>query len=99
MNDRIEKIQKICHKLDEIVVVMDKIGSGFDDKERLALTLLLFFKQKNILNSLAEIRTFIHEELEGFMEVELYDDFIEAEREMWKPSYDASKEELLKMLK
>jgi hypothetical protein len=48
----IENIKEIFIYLEQIVPIIDKIGSDFSDKETTALVLLLFFKEEKILDKL-----------------------------------------------
>ena len=40
------KIMKLSEEIDEIVCVIDKIGSGIETTENLSLALALFFKER-----------------------------------------------------
>ena len=48
------ELKNILVDLDEMVVTIDKIGSGFEDKETTALALLLFFRKREILDKLVD---------------------------------------------
>jgi len=98
-NQKVEKLKKCFTKLDCIIPIIDKIGSGFEEPERTALALLLYFKEEKVLDQLATIRKIISLDLQKLLGDEQFDEFIEQELDLWKPPYSASKEELLSMLK
>lgn len=90
---------ELNNKLSFVIGSIDRVGSGFEDKERCALALLLCFKKNKMLDILSHIRYVLDIEMEKQLSEEIYDEFIERENvEAWKPPYSASKEELLKML-
>jgi hypothetical protein len=96
---KIEDLKNCFTELDSIIPTIDKIGSGFEDPEKTALALLLYFKEEKILDSLAKIRRIISLELREVLGVEKFDELIEKEVHSWKPPYNSSREELLYMLK
>lgn len=91
-------LKELYYSLNEIVTVIDKIGSGFPERERLAIALLLFFKERKALDKLANIRGFLLEELENNLTEEEFDDIIEKELPIWNPPYKKSQKELLDAL-
>jgi len=93
-----ENLQKCFTELDSIIPIIDKIGSGFEDSERTALALLLYFREEEVLDKLAKIRKIIGENLQRTMGEEKFDEFIEQETKHWSPPYGASQEKLLNML-
>ncbi|QYN50968.1 hypothetical protein [Apibacter sp. ESL0404] len=95
---KIGEIKECSNILECTVPIINKIASGFDDKERCALALLLFFKENKILDKLSKTRKILNSILEKELSEEEFDEFIEQEVESWKPPYGASKEDLLKML-
>jgi hypothetical protein len=97
-SDKTETIKDILTSLEEIVVVIDKIGSGFDESKKTASALLLFFNQCNVLDKLSKTRKFLHQELESNLSPEEYDEWIEKDFNIWQPPYDKSEEEILRML-
>jgi hypothetical protein len=97
-NQRIENLKKCFTELDCIIPIIDKIGSGFEEPERTALALLLYFKEEKVLDKLAKIKRTISLDLQKLLGDEQFDEFIEQEVEMWKPPYNASREELLNIL-
>ena len=91
-------LKKCWRELDSIVPTIDKIGSGFEDTEKAALALFLYFKEEEVLDSLAYIRSIISIELEHILGTEKFNNFIEHEAKSWKPPYTKSRDELLAML-
>ena len=51
-------LKKCWRELDSIVPTIDKIGSGFEDTEKAALALFLYFKEEEVLDRLAYIRSY-----------------------------------------
>lgn len=94
----IKDLKKCWRELDVIVPVIDKIGSGFEDTEKAALALLLYFQEEKVLDRLAYIRSIVSLELEHILGPEEFDNFIEHEAKSWEPPYNKSKDELLEML-
>ena len=80
------------------MVTIDKIGSGFDDKETTALALLLFIREKAILDKLATARKILNHSLLEELGTDDYDKWIENEIEYWKPPYDKDRDEIAKSL-
>ncbi len=97
--ENLDKLKECFLLLDNIVPTIDKIGSGFKETEKVALTLLLFFKSQEILEKLSTIRRVIDENIQLAMNDIEYDDFIEQDTISWKIPYNRSSEELLKMIK
>ena len=93
-----DDLKNILIFLEEIVTVIDKIGSGFDKSSKTAVALLLFFNQCNVLDKLSTIRKYLSKELEAKMTSDEYDKWIEIDLPLWKPPYDKTKEEILRML-
>ena len=91
-------LKKCWRELDSIVPTIDKIGSGFEDTEKAALALFLYFKEEKVLDSLAYIRSIISIELEHILGDEKFNNFAECEAKSWKPPYNKSRDELLAML-
>jgi len=52
--DYFSSLQKCFTELDSIIPIIDKIGSGFEDSERTALALLLYFREEKVLDKLAK---------------------------------------------
>ncbi|CAE1150451.1 hypothetical protein [Serratia sp. Tan611] len=95
----IDELKEILTSMEEIVVVIDKIGSGFVDENRTASALLLFFNQCNVLDKLSKTRKYLYHELESKISSEEFDEWIENGSPLWRPPYDKSEEEILEMLK
>ena len=97
MHVKLEILKNIFMHLDCIIPIIDKIGSGFEDTENLSLALVLFFKEKNVLDSLSKTRKYIDSELEKMLSEEDFDMFIESydSKDFWSPPYDLSKAGLL----
>ena len=93
-----DELKDILIFLEEIVTVIDKIGSGFDKSSKTAAALLLFFNQCNVLDKLSTIRKYLSKELEAKMTSDEYDKWIEIDLPLWKPPYDKTEEEILGML-
>ena len=91
-------LKKCWRELDSIVPTIDKIGSGFEDTEKAALALFLYFKEEGVLDRLAYIRSIISIELEHILGTEEFNNFIEHEAKSWKPPYNKSRDELLAMI-
>ncbi|KVV12601.1 MULTISPECIES: hypothetical protein [unclassified Pseudomonas] len=91
-------IKEILTYLEEMVITIDKIGSGFEDKETTALALLLFFREEGILDKLAAARKILNHSLSEKLGVDGYDEWIENDIEHWKPPYEKSKDEIIKLL-
>ena len=98
---KVEKTREILIYLEQIVPVIDKIASGFEDTEELAFALLLFFKEEKILDKLAYIRKEITLDLYSMLPELSEDDcdkFLE-NIDFWKPPYNKTKQELIYTLK
>ncbi|MFL1480850.1 hypothetical protein [Pseudomonas grimontii] len=94
----VSDIKIILTHLEEVVITVDKIGSGFEDKETTALALLLFFREKEILDKLAEARKILHHSLSEKLGVVEYDKWIENDTAHWKPPYEKNKNEIAKLI-
>ena len=101
MRVKSENLKNVFMDLDCIIPIIDKIGSGFEDTENLSLALVLFFKEKKVLDSLSKIRKYIDSELEEMLSEEDFDVFIESydNTDFWSLPYDLSKAELLERIK
>ena len=97
-DQKTKDLKKCWRELDSIVPTIDKIGSGFEDTEKAALALFLYFKEEGVLDRLAYIRSIISIELEHILGTEEFNNFIEHEAKSWKPPYNKSRDELLAML-
>ncbi|PAN91778.1 hypothetical protein CIW64_07045 [Enterobacter cloacae] len=95
----IDELKEILTSMEEIVIVIDKIGSGFIEANRIASALLLFFNQCNVLEKLSKTRKYLYRELESKISAEEFDEWIENDSSLWKPPYDKSEGEILEMLK
>ncbi|EAW0501497.1 hypothetical protein RAX24_004007, partial [Salmonella enterica subsp. enterica serovar Muenchen] len=52
-SENTDNLKDVLISLEEIVTVIDKIGSGFDKSGKMALALLLFFNQCSVLDKLS----------------------------------------------
>ena len=95
----LNELKEILNAMDEIVVVIDKIGSGFIEENRTASALLLFFNQCNVIDKLSKTRKYLYQELESKISPEEFDEWIENDTPLWNPPYDKSEKEILEMLK
>ena len=97
-SEGINDLKEILISLEEIVTVIDKIGSGFDKSSKTASALLLFFNQCNVLEKLSRTRKYLYQELETRLSPEEYDEWIEKDFPTWKPPYEKTEEEILEIL-
>jgi hypothetical protein len=95
----IKDIKKILDYLEEIVCVIDKIGSGFSDTEETALALLLFFKEKQILDKLSFVRKILTIKLSNILDESEYEQWLNENVDFWNPPYNKSVKELMEMIK
>jgi len=93
-----DDLKEILISLEEIVTVIDKIGSGFDKSSKTASALLLFFNQCNVLEKLSKTREYLYRELEAQLSPEKYDEWIENDFPAWRPPYEKTEKEILEML-
>ncbi|PWD68158.1 hypothetical protein DF211_00820 [Pectobacterium parmentieri] len=93
-----DNLKEILIYLDEVVTVIDKIGSGFDKSSKTASALLLFFNQCNVLSKLSQTRKYLYQELESRISPEEYDEWIENDFPLWQPPYEKTEEEMLEMI-
>ncbi|TWP31710.1 hypothetical protein ETU08_00460 [Apibacter muscae] len=89
---------EISTKLSFVIGSIDRVGSGFYGDEETALALLLCFKENKMLDILSNIRRIFDISLEKHLSEDEFEKFMEKEIEVWKPPYNATKEELLKLL-
>lgn len=94
-----EELKEILSFMEEIVVTIDKIGTGFNESGRTASALLLFFNQCNVLGKLSKTRRYLYEELESKISSEEFDEWIEKDSKLWSIPYEKTEDEILKMLK
>lgn len=94
----IEELKEILSFMEEIVVTIDKIGTGFDKSSRTASALLLFFNQCNVLDKLSRTRKYLYQELERELSAEEFDEWIEKDSVLWVPPYEKTEDEILKLL-
>lgn len=94
-----DELIQISNDLDEIVCVIDKIGSGFELTEDMALALVIFFKERKVLDKLSHIRKVITNELSKKMSSSEYDEWIERETIYWQPPYGMTQDELIQKIK
>ncbi|MCI4188587.1 hypothetical protein MRO89_22025 [Dickeya dianthicola] len=92
-----EQLKETFSSIEEVIVVFDKITSGFDDHEKMALALLLFFSESDILERLMKIRRLVNSKLIEELSKSEYDEWSEKEVNHWPPPYEKTKKELLEM--
>nr|WP_314492968.1 hypothetical protein [uncultured Pseudomonas sp.] len=93
-----QTLKQRLDEMEEIVTVIDKIGSGYDRSEDAAAALLLFFKQREVLQKLAKTRRYLSEQFEDTLSADELDEFLEQEVPAWQPPYEKNAEALLAML-
>ncbi|CND85361.1 Uncharacterised protein [Yersinia nurmii] len=93
----IDELKEIFSSVEELIVVTDKVTSGFDNHTKMALAILLFFSESNILDRLSKVRRIINAELESKLSGAEYDEWIETEVSCWDPPYNKTEEDLLEM--
>ncbi|AUX95366.1 hypothetical protein [Mixta gaviniae] len=98
VSQKVEELKKVLVSIEEMVIVIDKIGTGFDETERAAFALLLFFKQRDVLGGLAKVRKYLYKELEDNISPEEFDNWIENDIALWRPPYDKKGEEILSLI-
>ena len=92
----IENTKELFIYLEQIVPIIDKIGSGFSDRETTALALLLFFKEEKVLDKLSYVRRILSLKLSSILSEEEYDQFTEQGISYWELPY--CKDEILNRL-
>ncbi len=97
-SENTDNLKEILISLEEIVTVIDKIGSGFDKSSRTAPALLLFFNQCNVLNKLSKTRKYLYQELENRISPEEYDEWVENDFPLWQSPYEKTEKEILEMI-
>jgi len=91
-----EELKEIVRFMEEIVVVIDKIGSSFDmNKKEEASALLLFFNERNVLDKLSKVRKYLYQDLENKLPPDEYNTFIENDITLWLPPYGKTQDEIL----
>jgi hypothetical protein len=61
--------------------------------------LVLFFKEKEVLDKLSHVRRVVSDKLSTMMSESEYDEWIDRETDFWEPPYTANKDELLRRIK
>ena len=101
-NVSLENYKNIFLLLEQIVPILDKIGSRTQDKEKVALLLLLFFKEKNVLDILSNIRKTAFSYLEENMSEDELDNLLEKADEnflkFWQIPKETNKELLIEKI-
>lgn len=92
------ELKKALLQLEEIIPTIDKIGSGFENKETAALALLLFFRERNVLNKLSFIRKTISHTLSKILSDDEFQKLIETDVALWKPPYNKEANEISALL-
>ncbi|MFK3774263.1 hypothetical protein [Pseudomonas sp. NPDC089406] len=93
-----QTLMGLLDDIEQIVPVIDHIGSGFDDAEQTALALLLFFKQRKVLDRLSGMRKALTLELQAQLSPAAIEQWEETEIDYWKPPYGLDREQLLKLI-
>ncbi|WP_459207747.1 hypothetical protein ACSMEV_06775 [Pseudomonas sp. MLB6B] len=93
-----QTLKQRLDEMEEIVTVIDRIGSGYDRNEDAAAALLLFFKQCEVLQKLAKTRRYLSEQFENTLSADELDEFLEQEVPAWRPPYEKKADALLAML-
>ncbi|WEK09028.1 MAG: hypothetical protein P0Y51_28965 [Candidatus Pseudomonas colombiensis] len=91
-------LKEVLRELEEIIPVVDKIGSGFSTQESTALALLLFFRETHALDKLSSIRKILTNHLSKILSSEEFDEWLEADVRLWEPPYNKSSEEIVALL-
>lgn len=89
---------RLLDDLEEVVPVVDRIGSGFQETEEAALALLLFFRERQVLDRLAGIRKALTVVLAARMTPEALHAWEESSPDDWAPPYGATRAQLLARL-
>ena len=101
-NVSLENYKNIFLLLEQIVPILDKIGSRTQDKEKVALLLLLFFKEKNVLDILSNIRKTAFSYLEENLSEDELDNLLEKADEnflkFWQIPKETNKELLIEKI-
>lgn len=92
------ELMTILSVLEEIVPVVDKIGSGFKSQEATAFALLFFFREKHVLDKLSFIRKSRSHSLSTVLSEGEYYSWVEEDIELWVPPYNKSPREILAKL-
>jgi hypothetical protein len=94
-----EELKEILNYLEEVVCVIDKIGSGFSETEETALALLFYFKKEKIIDKLSFVRKILTNELSKTLNEIEFKEWIEKDMNLWKPPYNKTAKELIEMIK
>ena len=101
-NTGLENYKNIFLLLEQIVPILDKIGSSTQDKEKVALLLLLFFKEKNVLDILSNIRKTAFSYLEENLSEDELDNLLQKADEnfleFWQIPKETNKELLIEKI-
>lgn len=92
---RLALLMEAGEELDTLVCGLDRIHSGFSEEPEQAAALLLFVHSQKVLQSLAQIRSIVSQELEAQMETDAYDTWTDKGTPDWTPPYGESAEQIL----
>lgn len=92
---RLVQLMEAGERLDTLVCGLDRIASGFTEETEQAAALLLFMHSQQVLQSLAEVRGIVSQELEAQMELDAYDTWTDKGTPDWTPPYGESAERIL----
>ncbi len=92
---RLVQLMEAGERLDTLVCGLDRITSGFTEETEQAAALLLFMHSQQVLQSLAEVRGIVSQELEAQMELDAYDTWTDKGTPDWTPPYGESAERIL----
>ncbi|WP_237771954.1 hypothetical protein [Stenotrophomonas maltophilia] len=92
---RLVQLMEAGERLDTLVCGLDRITSGFTEETEQAAALLLFMHSQEVLQSLAEVRGIVSQELEAQMELDAYDTWTDKGTPDWTPPYGESAERIL----
>ena len=90
-----EDILNILDDLNQMVVSLDKIASGFENTDTCSSAIHLFLLEEDVLDKLALMRKHLSGE---FTNAE-YNEYCGREINYYKPPYEKTKEELLTTIK
>lgn len=98
MTSDISTLKDILEELTPIISAADRIKSGFDESEEMALALLLFFRERGTLDQLVKMRDTLSANLEEKVSESEYAAWLQRDMKLWNPPQKKTTEELLSML-
>lgn len=89
------------NELEQIVSIMDRTASGFHDQgsQATARALLLYFKEKNVLEKLSRIKAILEADLSAALSRDEYDSWRDDNTDPWTPPYGKSEEEIVELFR